>query len=134
MCSSSQDCNTIYKIKDNAGNFIFAFLYNIIYFLFPFFYLFFIHHWFNEVYILIRISSEDFLKSNSINFLDNILSIYINTFAFNWFRWENVLGDAGKQWVSCIQNHDILINNIFWLNYINSMFSFQFRIKIFFLE
>ena len=37
----------------------------------------------------------------------------INTFAFNRSRWENVLGDAEKQWVSCIQNHDISINNIY---------------------
>ena len=27
--------------------------------------------------------------------------------------WKNVLGDAEKQWVSCIQNHDISINNIY---------------------
>ena len=49
--------------------------------------------------------------------------------------WEIVLGDAENYWVSCIQNHDISINNIclidiFRLNHINSIISFLFKIKI----
>ena len=56
-----------------------------------------------------------------------------NTLACNWFRWENVLGDAKKQWLSCIQNHDILINNIFRLNHINSIRITFWKIKIIFI-
>ena len=46
------------------------------------------------------------------------MDIFFAIFTF-CFKNENVFGDAGKQWINCIQNQDISFNNIYGLIILN---------------